>query len=464
MNRKLSIYFFVILLILMAVKPSTHSELNTYFVQVLSLLFLFSIVTHVLYVSKFDKNFFRIDIIFLIGFFIVHFQWPLMFSVSGLVPDNFDRIWVNEFYVNYSLWLSVIGGVSWLFGFHFFKGKKLKTTNFYVISKWKNFTYFNWLLFILFLLTAGSDFLSGGVYKGSGGSSVGEGVAAYIQLLFSISIILLSLIVIYNAREKYNGNIVSWFLGLDKLYLSLILTYIILFFLIGDRGGPLSLIISLGFLISILVRPIKFIEFTSILIFGALLLTIIGLGRSQSSGIGIFSAGVENFELDSGYDFTLNLANSVRTLFKSVSEVPSNYDFFYGQLWLSSFLSPIPFAQSLFLKFSGLTNSDISSSHFITFLTFGNNPHSGEGTSLIADIYLNFGSIGVFSFMFLLGCFFKKIYSTLIHNLNFKWLLIGVFVASFTLTLSRAGFFVMYRPILWGFLIYFIISKKFVFR
>ena len=45
-------------------------------------------------------------------------------------------------------------------------------------------------------MIAGSNFLSGGVYKGQGGGSSGAGISVYFQLFLGISILVLTAIVI----------------------------------------------------------------------------------------------------------------------------------------------------------------------------------------------------------------------------------------------------------------------------
>ncbi len=208
-------------------------------------------------------------------------------------------------------------------------------------------------------------------------------------------------------------------------------------------------------------RPINFFELTTSVIIGAVLMTIISLGRSETSGLGILNAGAEKFEYSSGYDTTLELANSVRTLYKTLTVVPENQEFFYGSLWAGDLLAPLPFSQSLYLNLTGIPGYKISSTGYITYLTFGKNPSSGEGTTLIADIYLNFALFGVIIFMFLLGIFFKKTSNELVLQNNFKWLIVAAIMASFSLYFSRSGLFIMLRPIIWSIILAFLFVKKY---
>ena len=189
-------------------------------------------------------------------------------------------------------------------------------------------------------------------------------------------------------------------------------------------------------------------------------MTLISLGRSESTGLGLFTEGFSKFELTSGYDVTLELANSVRTLYMALSNVPSNNGFFYGQLWLGDILSPIPFAQSLFLSVSNIQAYELGSAGYVTYLTFGSNPQSGEGTSLIGDIYLNFGSPGVIVFMFLFGMLLRKITNSSYQCLDMKWVIAFGIMASLCFYISRSGLFVPIRSLVWAVAFYLLFVSR----
>lgn len=435
-------------------KPNDVSPMSSTLLSVYSLFF---VGTAFLHFHLYDnggkiKNWFRIDVFFLLGFGVVHFQWPIMYGISNIVPEFESRIWVNHLYVNYATWLSTIGGVSWILGFSLLKSKNFVNKSRYTF-KYDKLLNLTVLLFILFLLTAGKSFLSGGVYKGEAGGSAGDGIAAYIQLLFSISIILLTTIIILNNRRKYNNRIFNWFLNFDKKFLLLYFSYIILFFSIGDRGGPIFLLLTTTILVGSIIKPFKLHTLIIGVFVGGLFLSIISLGRSDSSGAGIIGAGLQNFEYSSAYDNTVELANSVRTLYRATSEVPQRHGFFFGKLWISNILAPIPFSQTLYLSLTNDVKHELSSSGYITYLTFGPNAKSGEGTSLIADIYLNFGFPGVIILMFAMGLFFKKADVSL-HSLDsIKWIIIAAILASFSISFGRGSFLVIIRPIIWSLLL-----------
>jgi hypothetical protein len=411
-----------------------------------------------------NANWLRLDFFFILGFTIVHLQWPMMYAFSNMMPENYFIIFPDDRIVNYATWLSALGGISFLMGFHLLKERKRKSKIVLPTMNNNGLLYLSLSSLILFLVFAGSNYFSGGVYKDAGGTAEGEGISKYMAILFNVSIIANSAIIIYQSKNNYNGNLLSWFLRLDKIYLGIVISYILISLSVGDRGGPLSIILTILILIGSFVRKFRFVEVFLVLIVGATLMTIIGLGRNQASGIDIVTAGSANLEQSTNYDFTMELANSFRTLNTTLSYVPDDYNYFFGSLWIADILAPIPFAQSAFVKATGVNSNKMNSSRFITYLVYGNKPSSGEGTSLIADIYINFGNYGVGLFMLFLGFFFKKLTLELANPSNFQWVLIASIIGGISFYYSRSSYFMNLRDIFWALLFFKILVKTVNYR
>tara|TARA_R110002051_G_scaffold31371_2_gene71522 strand:+ start:4271 stop:5635 length:1365 start_codon:yes stop_codon:yes gene_type:complete len=439
-------------------KPEMYEGINPNYIYTITVIFLFCVSVHFLTGER--SNWLRIDLFFILGFAIVHFQWPIMYSFSNILPENYWDIFVDDNLINYTTWLSAVGGVSFLIGYGLFQPKSKKLPR--VLNS--NYNYnklliFTAIVFGLFLLFAGKNFLTGGVYKGEGGSAAGGGISKYFALLFQVSLTLTTGLIIYKNKEKYKGSLIKWFLGFDILYLVIVVVYVVLFLLIGDRGGPLTLILTILLLVGSLVRKFKFYEVFLITLLGGVVMTLIGLGRSEASGLDIFGAGSEKFEVSSGYDTTLELANSVRTVNATVAEVPVKHDYFYGALWVTQLLSPIPFAQSIYMEIMDLEWYEVDSSGYITYLVLGKYPTWGLGTSLIADIYVNFGLIGIIFFMFLLGIFIKRLSIELQNPSNYKWFIMAITVGGVSFYYSRSNYLMSFRDIIWGFLFFKLMVK-----
>jgi oligosaccharide repeat unit polymerase len=458
-NEKNGKFIYISMLVILFIfMPDFKSEISTENLS-LSLSFFFT-TAFIHFLTQKDKNWFRMDVLFLLGFVIVHFQWAIMLAFSNIDLGylNFIKYGsVDLKYINYGTWLSTVGIIAWFLGHAWIPIKK-KNNVLYKI-KYKKLLWVSVVLFVLFLMLAGSSFLSGGIYKGHGGSSAGAGISVYFQLLFGISILVLTTVVILNSKDKPNTKLITWFLKLDKKYLLLSGIYVLLFLSIGDRGAGMQVAFTFLVTFGAIVRPISFKQFSAIIIVGAIILTLIGLGRSVDSGENILVAGANKVEFTSNYDVTMELANSARTLYSALENVPNHHDYFFGKLWLGKFLAVIPMSQNIYLQLSNDKSYELGSAGYITYLRFGVNPYSGEGTSLIADIYLNFGLIGVIFFMFILGLFMKKLQNELNIQKKIYWIIAAGIFASIAFYMGRGNLFGGLRPIVWGLILVVIFVK-----
>lgn len=452
-------FMFFLTFIIFMLYPGFKGEINITYLLVYLLVFLVSVIFHLK--SQNNKNWFRLDLLFLLGFSIVHFQWATMLAVSNIDLDNISYVQygsVDLRYMNYGTWLSIIGIIFWFIGYAWLPTKQKRNVLFVV--SYKKLFWLSLFLFVLFITLAGSGFLSGSIYKGEGGTGAGEGVSVYIQLLFSISILVLTVVVILNSKSDHKLSILSWIFKLDKKYLILASAYVVLFLSIGDRGVGMQVAFTFLVVFGSIVKDISLKSFIAIIVLGAVLMTLVGLGRSDDTGGNILIAGAKEFEFSSSYDVTMELANSVRTLYTALDAVPEDHNYFYGKLWLGRILSVVPFSQSVYLQVSGDNEHELGSAGYITYLRFGLNPPTGDGTSLIADIYLNFGLVGVIFFMFLLGVFFKKLQNELNTKQSFYWIVFAGIFASVAFYMGRGSLFDSLRPILWAAIFTMLFVKK----
>jgi oligosaccharide repeat unit polymerase len=453
----------ILISILFLVEPIRNESPNNRQLIVYLIIFMIGTISHI-FSLKNKKNWFRLDLIFILGFAIVHFQWPLMYSYSDINPSefSFNSFWANSTYLNYmnfGTWLSTVGILFWYLGFSLFKEVDIQKISLPIFD-YKILYYLTFVFFILFILTAGQDYLTGAVYKGHSNTAKGSGLSIYFNLIFSLSIIVITAIAILNSRESKLSGFIKGILKIDKKYL-IILSCVVLFFLIvGDRGGALQPAFAFLILYGTFIKPIDGKKFFLLIICGGIIMTLVGIGRADSSGNNALSTGLNNATISVGYDITVELANSARTLYKSISYVPNHDDYFLGKLWVSHLLANIPLAQSFYLNLSDDKFYELDSAEYITYITRGKFSSWGEGSSLIADIYLNFGPVGVPIFMFLLGVFFKKIINEFSKQQNLYWIIAGAILASYAFYLGRGGLFYPLRPIIWSIILYIIFIKR----
>jgi oligosaccharide repeat unit polymerase len=445
---KHKIIYLLSILILIFKIPSFNEDFNKgnqiFFIS----LYFISIIVHL--VNNLNKNWFRIDLLFIISFSIVHLQWALMLCLS-LDLLNFTHYNVNTSSMNYGVWLSCLGGISWLLGYSIYKIKNTnlsKPFNIHIknFSKVKSITI---IFFIFFILTAGKDFFNGAVYvSGSGNKATGEGISVYFQEFFSISILVYTSLVFI--QYKNNTGFINYLFNKHKIYLFLIISYTTIFLSIGDRGGPIQLGVLILIAYSYMIKYINLYKFLLLLSIGGLFMTVIGLGRGSDSSL---NTGFDKLNFESGaFALTMNLANSNRVLNSAINYIEEN-DYFYGKLMIGNILGVLPFSQSAYLITTDAEKHTLSSSSFFTYLKYGKNAPSGEGTTLIADIFINFGSFGVFLLMLIFGCFYRKIENEIILKQNFKYIIISLVVASSVIYIGRANLLFSVKAIIWSVLI-----------
>ena len=446
----------LLIYILFLIEPTLKSVLNKEWIIDYLTLFIIAFILHLF--NENQKNWFRLDILFIVGFIIVHFQWSFMLAVHDIEPIRFEEQYYNSlYYMNYATWLSALSLVFWFLGSAMLSKTKEQVVE-YIID-YKVLMYMTTFLFLAFLGTVDSGFFTGSVYKGEGGSAAGSGISGYIQLLFTISLTLLSTLVLLDRRNLKEKSIFILLINLNKLFLLIIISYVLIFLIAGDRGGPMQVAMVLFILIGTFIRPIRFLEFFILLIIGAIILNIVGIGRANSSSENIIVAGVQDMGTSSNYELTESLANSVRTLYMSLDYVKEDKNLLLGQLWIGPILGAVPFAQSYYLSISGMKEYEISSPNYLTYMRFGENATSGEGTTIIADIYLNFGEKGTFIVMFLLGVFFKKLQNELNSQKNLYWIIIAISLGGVAFYMGRGMLFSSYRTILWSMVLMLLLVK-----
>ena len=144
-------------------------------------------------------------------------------------------------------------------------------------------------------------------------------------------------------------------------------------------------------------------------------------------------------------------------------EYHDKYGINFGQTWLMNILSIIPFAQSIFLKLTGLKELDINSAALVTDLYFRENNEDviGLGTNLIGDIYICFGLFGVVFFMYLLGAFLSKVYMKGQKGDALYWFIYAMMFMD-SIILTRSTYLTSMRPIMWGLALYYFAKKRIV--
>ncbi len=444
---KLTTLLGYIILTIVAIELVTISINDVNFIHIKDYnIFYISIVLVIFHIyTNRNTGYFSIGNLFILGFLIVHFQWPVMLLIFDIEPKQFSELNSNFKYLNYGVWLASISILFWLAGFNInqYKNSKSIENVFYKESQW--FELFCLALLIAFVSLVGKDFFDGDVYNKVGSADAISGIGAYIHKILKSALSAL-IVVAFLMGIKKNISIKNLLLK-RKIVAFILFVYCVSFIYAGDRGEALQIFILCGLIYNYYIKKISFMLFLILILIGAALLTVLGIVRSN--GV------IDELNLA---NLTINLANSNKTLFMAIESVEDR-GLHYGELWIGSLLGSVPFAQALYLKLTATEAYLISSPGYLTYLRWGQNPHTGEGSTIVADIYLNFGIIGTCLFMFIHG-WFSKTCEKFIKSRSLVKVFIAICFGSLIFFASRGTYFGAIQIVLWGVIFIYIFCRK----
>ena len=420
MNSKyfipLLVYIVIVTMGMMFEMPEMISELESNINYRLSILSVINIIIFLVMTHQINRSWIRFEILFLLGFIIVHFQIPFYASI-GIEPLDPYFVWINKGVVNYATWMSSTAIHLWMLGYILIvliRRKTIRSLPIGIKRYMRLMDVFILILFFIFLILVGSEFL-GGSYRGTANWGAG---ATYVFLLLNSVLFLRVIYFFRNAALSSTRRSLLYILTSARnhpILTGVICSYLPLFLLLGDRGPVAQLGLMIIGAYSIYFKRIGFLFFSSMIIIGSIVFTIVGFGRMNvQSDESILSSGYDSFNDRKEVHPTYELATTVRLQYRSLSVVPRYHPHLYGGTVALNFVSIIPFLGGRLISFFNIPEMYHSSSMFFTIISQGPNYTWGEGTEILADLYLNFGVFGAFIIMFLFGVFISVI------NLNCK--------------------------------------------
>lgn len=446
----------------MLLTPNRFEEFDADYNLGLSIIYLFTVIFHFYQHAKLTKNWLRFDVLFIIGYTIVHIQIPYLASI-GIEPSDPQFVWINKNVVNFATWMSVVAIVLWMWGYNYVVTKKRKISKTKRIAPQLKINYYKFdflllLTFIIFLGLVGPGLFSG-VY--SGGAGWGEG-AEYAYLLLTT---LLYLRIIYFFRELPKKSTIYYIFktaSAQKIFSSILLIYVFLFLVSGDRGPVMQVALIIGGLYALYIKPIKLSLLFIFVCIGAFIFSIISLGRGsdadQFNDGNIFERGYANYGNKEEGNITEELATSVRIQYIALDIVPEKHPYLYGVSFVTVGAGVIPFMSSTIIDIFDISRMYKSSSSFFTVLTKGVDSTSGTGSEILADIYINFGLLLTFFIMLLFGLFSGHVYNQTMAS-NFQYVLIFIVLLYYALSMNRGMLFTPLKDIVYILFFNFLFTK-----
>jgi len=406
-----------------------------------------------------------------LGLFIVNFQLYIDYVLGNIDSSNLF-IWVNKSIVVKSFTLSTIGLISFYLGVFFYKNKVINTINHKneeVSYSIKPLLYLSTIVLAAYFYTVNPLYLMG--FYGI----VGMGdIATYMSLLFNILILAIIIQSTRNLRieNKIPINIVHYVKLMGIPFLIILGVYLISVLISGDRGPIITIVLAYVSGYYFVKRSKLSYKTGLIFIFlGATIISLLGEVRSLDKNLSFTQKLDQSFNgesLDKVTSFspsTIELAGSVKTTHYALNYVPKNHDFLYGRFQMQQLFKALPFL-SIFnqLIYNDTSLKYSSSAFFITWVHQGNNPTYGDGSSCIADFYLDFGLFGVIIGMFLFGYFIRlaevKMYNKIIPPL-FTHIFIIVYLSG-AIYIARSFVLFEFKNVVWIFIL--ITFNKYIFN
>lgn len=432
-------------LVIWAIIPSYYNETIMCITLCMSILSVFSYIVTI----KNDKNmrgqYLRTSYVFFIGFLIVFFQKNIDLLLHYINKNN--EVFASDTVICSCALFSLIGLSSFVIGSSIAVSKikpYRKVTNNSVPIRFISFQKLLFIFFVaLYVYYNLSSILSGSfIYNEEAMTESAGSLSNYSAVMIQVLIFTILSCNVLTLRNVGNKVTPLGFIRINGLmFLVPLIIYLSLVFMTGDRGPILTTV--LAFTITYVIatqKKIKFVTLFLAVFIGGSVLSIIGTVRKSNNLLTVqemLSYKNQGNE-ESIFPVTKELADSYNTFTYSVAKVPSQHDYFYGMMKLRDLGYSVPFLYRSIPFLYSKKEHENGSTSYCTYLIQGLNRTYGNGSSLLADIYLDFGLIGIIFIMMLLGFLIVYIDEILFYSTSPYWLVTSVACFSYSIYLSRA--------------------------
>lgn len=427
-KARIILFSLLVLSLLIYILIPTKSEVCMplfYFDVILVLL-----CNYIYFRAKKKKNYLDFDSLFILVYCLVGFSTTFAYNDEFLFRAIFMAFPVDTEYINAGNLLFLIGLQTYMIGS--LKNVQVKKRNIkYTVIGTQLLILFIFLLCILFFASGGITYYRS-VYN-ENVSSEGPGMSVHILLL------LISTCIATIATEYYNKKINPTY-RVSRIFIAIIVFVVFLLLWSGNRTAVSQLMLPLICLYAILFRNISLKTFISMSLIGIISMWFVQNLRSETG-----------FELKSPMLLILDLTIPARTTYAAL-DFTTEYNYTYGKSMSLGIIGIVPFLPSLVVE----NDKELlkGSAELLTDYTFDVHKLPAEvriglGTTIIADIYLSFGLIGVVVLMYFLGYLVNR-YTVSALSLNYYSIIILGGLLANAIFVVRASYTHPMRYVLWA--------------
>lgn len=456
--------FLIVAFLMFILSPDGWSESFVNTVIFMTILLFINQVLIGKYIKK-EKGIIQLELVFFMMFFFtilwIWFAGFVGIAEIGRLPQGYDEV------VNYSVSLSFLALSTFLFAFNLHhkqvKGPKqdaLKINNKNWVKVGNIIFYSGFLMVFLYVFIFGTaSFI--GEYIGHEGNLLTRSLYLLQSIFVKVGIII-CLVTQADKKRRIPRN---------KHHIVAFIFILLMYVFTGDRSELIFTLATAVFAYSVSFKHIPL----SIVLVGVLLLGMLSSAvrvfrefdeRTLGSLVELILNPSEDVSVEGG---VANIASSGLLLLAATNAVPEKFDYFNGKLKVMEALGVIPFGRFFFGDFAGASHyqkKDYNTSFWLTWLVIGPQATWGVGTNIVADLYIDFGPLGVFLGMYFLG-FLGGYFKTRFHVSNsLVFIFMYCYFAGFMTILPRYGILSIIRGLLWPFLLiklseyFFRVNKK----
>ena len=392
------------------------SRFNMSLFYVTFTLAIISMVTY--YHFKRKRNYLDFDTIFISISYLICF-FSTFFYNQPYYRALFLGFSFNESYINYATIVALMGFQA------YFIGSLSRKSN--IVSRPPLVVVDTKILSVCITIGCAMFIMLGGLnyYQSIYADSQQTSSSYVVHILLFICIFAIVLV----ATEFYNKQIKSTYRP-AKMSIIVLCALSLLLMFVGNRTMASQILLPIIVLYTTFQRRVKIREFIVFLTVGIVVMWLFQNVRSNNT-IDLSSQNVVLVLSDLTIPSRANFA---------AAEYVDNNGYTFGENMLGGVVGIIPFmASSLDLDMNKLSSAELLTKDAHETLNTPESAQVGLGTTIIADIYLSFGVIGVFLLMFILGYYISTLQRNVLLLDYYSIIIYSAFVAN-SVFVARASY------------------------